>query len=166
MSIEISSVIISSLITIVVIEMILPFLRNQKQQARDNLDRFYNIAYAFVRIRDKFSIPMKDGIHDKENCGFFHSFNSTGGDLPSNGIVFNEAIFLDFASKNLSYMSEKLKETFISYFKVRGVDIHRNNNMCHDEKMILLRKEIEYLIESDYEYYRKKMKSRLLSFFA
>lgn len=148
--------IISFLLTIVLIQFILPFFRRKKDKAKEKLEGFYEVAYAFIKIRENFSIPMGNEIHNKENCGYFHNFNFNFGTEKRTGLVFDELLFFDYVSSNFRFIDKDLKMLFINYFKMRGPGNIQNKLGCKDNKLISLRKEIENKINRYYSKYTKE----------
>lgn len=145
--------IVSIFFTIIFIDTILPLIRKKKNEANIKLSKFYNTAYAFVKIREGFSIKMNGQIHNKENCGEFHSFLSNN--LIVGNIIFEEQAFFNFVTNNFVYVDSDLSSLFLEYFKVRFPETVKNKIGCGNSKMIKLRKEIEKKILKQYENYKK-----------
>jgi hypothetical protein len=171
--VQILGPILGVIFSVMLIELILPRFRKKKLVAKQKLNNFYNIAYAFIKIREDFSIQINGEIHNKENCGFFHNFNfdnhfSTTKKINAKdnnliaiyetfnkqtGIIFDEMKFFEFVAKNFDFIDNDLKMTFIEYFKTRGPDSFHKNIGCKDSKLIRLRREIENKIEFYYKRY-------------
>jgi hypothetical protein len=143
--------------SVLILEYILPFFRREKIKAKERLDHFYNVAYAFVKIREKFSINIGGKYHDKDNCGWFHNFQVQGTEntlYPLAGPVGDEAIFFNYVSANFAYIDDDLKEIFIEYLKCRVPEAVQKGSGCEDQRLIDLRKEIESLIIEQFRKYQ------------
>ncbi len=145
---------LSIFFSVIIVQWILPFLTKRKRTAREKLDNFYNVAYSFVKIRENFSVNVDGGIHNKENCGFFHDVNYNG----ITGLIFNEMLFFNFVSERFQFIDSELRDCFTEYFKARTFESVQKNLGCGDSKLIRLRKEIEKKIVCDYEKYYKILK--------
>ncbi|HBK33470.1 TPA: hypothetical protein DEP34_04560 [Candidatus Uhrbacteria bacterium] len=160
---EIISAILGIISSVLAIEIFLPLSRNKKRKAKIKLDNFYTIAYAFVKMREDFSVSIADKIHNKENCGWFHSFNFD--QIPSasektvrknSGIVFDEQEFFEYTVNNFNVIDDSLRSDFIEYFKVRGPEsVSPSNLKCENSKLIRLRKKIEIKIINSYKKYSR-----------
>lgn len=142
--------------TVLIIEFIFPWTQKRKNAAKEKIENFYDVAYAFVEIRENFSISISNETHNKENCGYFHNFNFEDGAERRTGLVFNEFIFFDYVSSNFRFIDEDLKFLFINYFKVRGPEGVQNRLGCKNSKLINLRKEIENKINFYYFKYKEE----------
>lgn len=154
--------IIGVVVSVFLIEMLLPWLRRNKKK----LDEFYNLAYVFVKIRENFRVNIDNVEHNKENCGFFHSFNfkedrkdkkdDKNDEVLEKPIVFNEIAFFNFVSEKFQYVDPELQTLFISYFQLRGPTAVQKNLNCTDQGLIDLRQKIESKIIEKYDKYRKE----------
>lgn len=142
--------------SVLIIEFILPRARKRKKLAKEKLERFYNVAYAFVKIREDFSIFIGDKIHNKENCGYFHNFDFQSGSEKKTSLVFDEFSFFDYVSSNFRFIDEDLKIFFIDYLKARGPEGIQKKLGCEDNRLINLRKEIENKIKHYYFKYKRE----------
>lgn len=140
-------------LSVLVIEILLPLIRKRKKEAEEKLKNFYNTAYAFVKMRESFSIAINGKVHNKENCGEFHSF--LDNNQVSGNILFEERAFFDFVANNFAYVDSDLKVLFIRYFSVRGPETVQTKLGCENSKMIELRQVIEKKIIEQYEHYKK-----------
>ncbi len=145
---------VSMFLTVTIIVWIIPKMQKKKKDAREKLRNFYNITYAFVMIRENFSIKIDDVVHNKENCGEFHSFFMGNGKQSVN-LIFEEIEFFNFVNANFAYVNKDLQDLFIEYFKIRGPETVQNKIGCSNSKMIKLRKEIEEKIINQYNFYKK-----------
>ena len=143
--------------TVLLVHWLWPLSQKNKVEAKEKLENFYNVAYAFVKIREGFCINISDAkhpegeLHTKENCGWFHSFVIDG--KPMAGLIGGEADFFNFVSFKFYYLDQNLKNKFIEYLKCRGPENAQNMLGCHNSKLIKCRKEIEDLIILQYEKY-------------
>lgn len=140
------------ILSLILIEIVLPYFRNRKHKKREALDGFYSIAYSFVKIREGFSVKINDEIHDKDNCGLFHSFQGEG--LNGQGALLNESSFNELCSTSMHLMTPQLQKSYIDYLKIRTTTSsqYANNALsCHDRGMIDARKKLEEIIISDYK---------------
>lgn len=154
---------------------LIPLFSKKKKIAKKKLDNFYNIAYAFVKIREDFSVKINNKIHNKENCGYFHSFNFsditassktytpennlisiTEFDSKQTGLIFSELKFFDYVAEKFKDIDEDLRDVFIEYFKARGPINVQNRLGCEDGTLIKLRKQIEEKITLQYHQYKKQ----------
>lgn len=145
--------ILTIFLTVIIVKWFLPLLRKGKEEANLKLSKFYNTAYAFVKMRDGFSIAIDGKIHNKENCGEFHSFLSNNQFVGN--VLFEEQAFFNFVNNNYSYINPDLSSLFVDYFKVRFPETVQNRIGCESSKMIDLRKEIERKIVEQYQYYKR-----------
>jgi len=149
-----SSVIVL-LLSIILNQWVIPWLTKRKRLAKEKLSNFYNVAYAFVKIREDFSALIKGEMHNKENCGFFHSFNDEGDKNISQNQILNEAEFFNYATKNFVYLDKELRNLFVDYLRQRGpINIQRGMK-CDNPKLISLRKKLEIKIIKEYLHYEK-----------
>lgn len=166
--------ILSVLFTVLIIYRLLPYIEKNEKNAREKLDHFYSVAYAFIKIRENFSAKVSDGIiHGKNNCGYFHDFNIANPietiyvDRNNNivskskttnnrtGLIFDEIKFFDYFADNIQYVDENLQNTFIEYFKLRFPGNAQKGIQCNDKNLIKLRKSIETQIIDHYLKYKK-----------
>lgn len=145
--------ILTILFTVIIIKWILPLLRKKKENANLKLSRFYNTAYAFVKMREGFCVAIDGRIHNKENCGEFHSFLSNNQFIGN--VLFEEQSFFNFVNSNFSYIDSDLSSLFVEYYKVRFPETIQNRIGCENSKMIELRKEIEGKIIRQYQDYKQ-----------
>lgn len=140
------------LLSLVLIEIVLPYFTNKRKKIRERLDIFYSIAYSFVKIREGFSVTIEGQTHNKENCGLFHSFEGEG--LNGQGALLNESTFHQLCSTSMHLMSSELQDAYIDYLKIRTATSsqYANNALsCHDRGMINARKRLEEIIIKDYK---------------
>lgn len=145
--------VIAFTLTVGLVQWILPLFVKKKKLAREKLKNFYNVAHAFVTIREGFSKDINGKIHDKNNCGLFHDFTIDGQNLGT--IVYLEQAFFNYALQGFDYMEKDLKKVFIKYLKARGPDFVRSNDGCANLELIRLRKLVEQKIEMGYAKYDK-----------
>jgi len=172
---EVMGPLLGVVLAVLLIEMFLPFIRKKRITAEQKLKNFYNMAYAFVKIREDFSVVIEGIMHNKENCGFFHNFNfdnltgysntfNEGKQLVSitenidkiSGTIFDENKFFEYVSMNFDSIDSDLKILFINYFKARGPEMIQRKGTCNDSKLIRLRREIEAKIISGYIKYSRR----------
>ncbi len=139
--------------TIIIINWIIPFLKKKKENANLKLSKFYNTAYAFIKMREGFSIAINGKVHNKENCGEFHSFLSDNQFIGN--VLFEERSFFNFVNNNYAYIDSDLSSLFVEYFKVRFPETVQNRIGCENSKAIELRKEIEEKIIEQYKFYKQ-----------
>lgn len=144
--------ILGVIFTVLLIHLLLPFLQRKKKEAKDKLDNFYNVAYAFVKVRENFSVSINGKVHNKENCGWFHNF--VDGNSNMAGPIGSEIEFFNLVSYRFYYIDQNLKDKFIEYFKCRGPESVQHKSGCENAKLIKIRKEIEAMIVEQYENYR------------
>ena len=163
---EIVGPVLGVILSVIIIELLLPCFRYAKSEAKEKLNNFYNVAYAFVEIRRGFSsIDERGQAHNKNNCGWFHNFQVEFGNnmaAPLAGPVGNEAIFFDYISAKFAFIDDDLKDKFVEYFKCRVPDAVQKGTKCEDSKLIKLRKEIEELIDAQYKKYKKTYDAKLV----
>ena len=145
--------ILTIIFTVIIIKGLLPLLRKKRDEANLKLSKFYNTAYAFVKIREGFSIAINGKIHNKENCGEFHSFLNNN-QIAGNALL-EEQAFFNFVTSNFAYINSDLSSLFIEYLRVRFPETMQNRIGCENSKMIELRKEIERKIVEQHKYYKK-----------
>lgn len=142
-------------LTIVVIKWLMPFLSKKKNTAQVKLSNFYNVAYAFVKIREGFSVNIDGKIHNKVNCGYFHNFNFEVG--KTTNVIYDENSFFEFTLGKFEYIDNDLQKLFIDYLKLRGPTNVQNKLGCEDKKLINFRKQIEKKIIFFYKKYQKDL---------
>ncbi len=147
--------ILSMFLTITIIQWLIPKLNHRKKIAREKLDNFYNIAFAFVEIRKGFSVKIDGKIHNKQNCGYFHNFHF-GGDTVANPIL-DENHFFKYVLEKYQYIDPELQVLLVQYLKTRGPDNARTQLECGDPNMIKLRHKIEQSILFYFEKYNHEI---------
>lgn len=148
--------ILTIFLTVIIIKWLIPLFGKNKKEANLKLSKFYNVAYAFVKIREDFGIQIGEKFHFKGNCGEFHNF-LLGQNTVVRNVLFEEQAFFNFVAENFAYINSDLSSLFIEYFKVRLPETVQNKIGCENSKMIDLRKKIEVKIVEQYENYKKKL---------
>lgn len=144
------------LLSIILNQWVIPWLTKRKRVAREKLSNFYNIAYAFIKVRDNFQWKDKQGhIHNKENCGLFSTFTDEFDKKSLDNPISNENEFMNFAAKNFIFLDKDLRSLFIEYFKQKGPKNVQHGMGCDNPALIEARKKIESKIVEQYNYYKK-----------
>jgi len=150
---EVVGPILGVVFSVLLVEWLLPKYTQKRRDAKNKLINFYNVAYAFVKIREDFSVKIDNKMHTKQNCGYFHSFNGFNGV----GLIFLENDFFEYVSANFQFIDNSLRDLFVEYFKARSFDTVQKGSGCEDSKLIRLRKQIEAQVIIDYKKYEKEL---------